>query len=244
MQDEYMQSVSAKAGIALDPRTKLVLMLATNIPAFTSDKWYVLVLSVVMPLSLMLFSKKYKAVAIWSVIYSVSLLVDIVLVDNIMGVLSIIALLTSGMFCRMMPGLLMGYILLSTTTVSEFVASMERMHIPRQIIIPFSVMFRFFPTIKEEASAITDAMRMRGVSFGKTRGGIISLIEYRMVPLFISCVKIGDELSSAALTRGLGSPVKRTNICRIGFHLVDIIYLLIAIGTIILFVLGGGGHLW
>lgn len=33
----------------------------------------------------------------------------------------------------------------------------------------------------------------------------------------ISCVKIGDELSAAALTRGLGAPVKRTNICKIGF---------------------------
>lgn len=36
------------------------------------------------------------------------------------------------------------------------------------------------------------------------------MLEYRLVPLMVSVVKIGDELSAAALTRGLGAPVKRT----------------------------------
>ena len=40
----------------------------------------------------------------------------------------------------------------------------------------------------------------------------------------ITCsVKIGEELSAAALTRGLGAPLKRTNICEIGFHFPDVI---------------------
>ena len=244
MQKEYMQSVRPNRGLTLDPRTKIILLLVANIPAFTTDKWYVLALTATLPLSLMLFSKMYKVAVICTVVYALSLLTDIAFVDMVVGATSIIMGLLSGMIARMLPGLLMGYVLLSTTTVSEFVAAMERIHIPRQIIIPFSVMFRFFPTIKEEASAITDAMKMRDISFGRTRGGIISLMEYRLVPLFISCVKIGDELSSAALTRGLGNPVKRTNICQVGFHLVDIIYLLIALVTIVLFMLGGGGNLW
>jgi hypothetical protein len=44
------------------------------------------------------------------------------------------------------PALLMGYFL-SPTTVSEFAASMERLCIPKQIIAPFLVMFRFLSTI-------------------------------------------------------------------------------------------------
>ena len=32
------------------------------------------------------------------------------------------------------------------------------------------------------------------------------MVEYRLVPLMVSVVKIGDELSAAALTRGLGAP--------------------------------------
>ena len=45
-------------------------------------------------------------------------------------------------------------------------------------------------------------------------------------------VKIGDELSAAALTRGLGADVKRTKICKIGFRFVDYIVLLGCIITL------------
>jgi len=60
-----------------------------------------------------------------------------------------------------------------------------------------------------------------GICFGG--GKPAKILEYRMVPLLISCVKIGEELSAAALTRGLGAPGRRTNICRIGFGKFDIV---------------------
>ena len=49
--------------------------------------------------------------------------------------------------------------------------------------------------------------------------------------MMICCVKIGEELSAAALTRGLGGPVKRTNICKIGFHAQDILLLTVCLGA-------------
>ena len=69
-----------------------------------------------------------------------------------------------GIYTHMLPGFIMGYYLVSTTTVSEFVAAMERMHVPEKIVIPVSVVFRFFPTVKEEYAAIRDAMKMRGIT--------------------------------------------------------------------------------
>jgi len=156
--------------------------------------------------------------------FTASLLLYVYLIDTTFGIVSIIIAMLTGVINRMGPGLLMGYFLLATTTVSEFIAAMEKVHLPNQIIIPLSVMFRFFPTIREESSAINDAMKMRGVSFGKSKGSLLSLMEYRLVPLFISCVKIGEELSCSALTRGLGNPVKRTNICKIGIGVNDLFY--------------------
>ena len=83
------------------------------------------------------------------------------------------------------------------------------MHVPDGIAVSLAVVMRFFPTLKEEYSAINDAMKMRGIAFG---GGKVSkMIEYRMIPLLFSCVSIGEELSAAAVTRGLGAPVKRTS---------------------------------
>lgn len=80
-----------------------------------------------------------------------------------------------------------------------------------------------FPTLKEEYLSIKDAMRMRGIRFGSNP---VAMLEYRFVPLIISMVKIGNELSAAAMTRGLGSDIKRTNMCKIGFGIADIFFLL------------------
>ena len=96
-----------------------------------------------------------------------------------------------------------------------------------------SVIFRFFPTISEEYQAIRDAMKMRGIRFGGKNPFL--MLEYRLVPLMVSVVKIGDELSAAALTRGLGAPVKRTNVCQIGFHVQDLIAILFCVICFALF---------
>ncbi|MFB1050016.1 energy-coupling factor transporter transmembrane component T [Paraliobacillus sp. JSM ZJ581] len=234
MQDTYIQAVTEKKRVKLDPRTKIVVLLLINLSTFTANAWYVMALAAIIPLSLFILSKRYYFATVLSIIYVSSLLLYVFLINETSGVLSIIIAMLTSLICRMGPGLLMGYYLLTTTTVSEFIAAMERIHLPRQMIIPLSVIFRFFPTIKEESSAITDAMRMRGISFGKSRGGSLALIEYRLIPLFISCVKIGEELSCSALTRGLGSSIKRTNICKIGFGFTDICYTVFATITFLL----------
>lgn len=236
-----MQVISDKRSVKLDPRTKIIVLIAINISAFTVKTWYVMALAAMIPISLFVFSGKYKISIAFFGIYVSSLMAYVLLIDSTFSFLNIIIGMIAGIVCRMGPGFLMGYYLLSTTTVSEFIAAMERIRLPRQIIIPISVMFRFFPTIKEEASSINDAMRMRGISLGKSRGSIVSLMEYRLVPLFISCVKIGEELSCSALTRGIGSSVKRTNICKIGFRAKDYAYLFFAFLTLILLLKSKGG---
>ena len=125
------------------------------------------------------------------------------------------------------PSFAAAYFAVTTTTVSELVAAMERLHIPKQVTIPMAVMFRFFPTMMEEWAAIGDAMKMRGIHLWG--GKAASILEYRLVPMLMCCVKIGEELSAASLTRGLGGPVKRTNICEIGLHVQDIILLLLCL---------------
>ena len=109
---------------------------------------------------------------------------------------------------------------------------MERMHTPQTIVIPVSVVFRFFPTVKEEYAAIRDAMKMRGIT---TLRNPMKMLEYRVVPLMISIAKIGEELSAAALSRGLGSPQKRTNICKIGFGPMDAFFFLLALPCWVIF---------
>ena len=127
-------------------------------------------------------------------------------------------------------GIPMMLYIIKSTTASECITALGRMHIGRQITIPLSVLFRFIPTMQEESAAIKDAMRMREVQFGTKKfwQNPAALIEYRFIPLMISVVKIGDDLSAAALTRGLDNPVRRTNITKVGFTGWDLLAVLIA----------------
>ena len=106
------------------------------------------------------------------------------------------------------------------------------MHVPDGITISLAVVMRFFPTIKEEYGSIRDAMKMRGISLAG--GNAAKMVEYRMIPLLFSCVNIGDELSAAAITRGLGGKVKRTSVVELKLHVFDwLLILLFSIAPVI-----------
>lgn len=128
----------------------------------------------------------------------------------------------------MLPILMMGYYTITTTKVSEFIASMEKSNIPRDIIIPVSVVFRYIPSVFEEIKSITDAMKMRGFGLNiKSLKNPLKLIEFYMIPILISAVKTADELSAASLTRGLSNPEPRTHLLEA--KLIELDYALLAI---------------
>ncbi|MGH4121906.1 MAG: energy-coupling factor transporter transmembrane component T [Clostridium sp.] len=222
---EFLSIKSDSNGLKLDPRTKLLLLLTIAVfvvgGAGGGIITYALPLLSVIPLLLLLLARRFKIATIYLIIYVTSFSAQIFLLPMLSGILSFIVLAVCGILTRFLPSIMMGMFVVSTTTVSEFIAAMERMHITDKIVIPMAVMFRFFPTVGEEAAAINDAMSMRGIRFGG--GNLLAMLEYRLIPLMICSVKIGEELSAAALTRGLGAPVKRTNICKIGFHIQDFI---------------------
>jgi energy-coupling factor transport system permease protein len=166
-----------------------------------------------------------RAMVAFSLLYAV----EFALAPSLSGFAGFACGAVTGIVTRLLPSLMLGAYAVSTTAVSEFVAAMERMRMPRSLVIPLSVMFRFFPTIAEEYRGIRDAMRMRGLSPFS--------IEYRLVPLLVSCVKIGDELTAASLTRGLGGPERRTNICRVGFDVADYFLFAVCVSFFVCFAL-------
>ena len=213
-----------RKGLLLDPRTKLLLLLTiTTLMLSTSNEGAMHVMKPVLsliPFGLILSERQFKTAGKYLVLYAVCFLLERAALTRISGLLSFLLLAVTSIMTRFAPGIMTGAYLISSTAVSEFISAMERMHVTDKIVIPLSVIFRFFPTIGEEYQAIRDAMKMRGIRFGGKNPFL--MVEYRLVPLMVSVVKIGDELSAAALTRGLGAPTKRTNVCRIGFHVQDI----------------------
>lgn len=218
-----LQAGEQKRGLVLDPRTKLILLFDISLFVLGSAggesvKAFVPILCA-MPAVLFVSAKKWKKALLYVTVYVAAYVSHAFLLSLFRGALNYILLGCCGLLSRFLPGLAIGAYLVSTTTVSEFTAAMLRLHISEKIIIPLSVMFRFFPTVKDEAASISAAMRMRGIHMTGRNAG--KMLEYRVVPLLTCCAKIGEELSAAALTRGLGGEERRTNVCKIGFHLQD-----------------------
>ncbi len=241
MQAQLFQSAPINTSLRLDPRTKLLMMFIISVIMVNGDirgkAVYVRLVLAVIPFILLLFSGRIKAALFYAVLYAGVWYAEVFLVYSISGAANILILMLTGMVGRFIPCVVLGYYLMTTTRVSEFVAAMERLHMQQTIIIPLSVMFRFFPTILEESRSINDAMRMRGIGSKNLVKDPIALFEYRLVPLLMSIVKIGGELSAAALTRGLGGPVKRTNICKIGFGIWDFCMITVTIAALTAYIL-------
>ena len=55
--------------------------------------------------------------------------------------------------------------------------------------------------------------------------------------MMTSTVRIGEELSASALSRGLGGPMRRTNVCRIGLRAQDAVLLIGSLFVIAVWIL-------
>lgn len=233
--DNQLMAGVAERRFWLDPRTKLLLLFIINAVMMGGviDGIAVVVRPILafIPFILLLSEGKIKAAGIYFPLFALAAFGEAYVVPRTTGLANLLVIISSSLVSRFMPCLVMGYYVVTTTTVSEFTASMEHMHVTPKIIIPLSVMFRFFPTVLEEAHAISDSMKMRGIGGSTVIKNPIESLEYRVVPLIACVVKIGEELSAAALTRGLGGLVKRTNICSIGFSGWDIVLAIVALSA-------------
>ena len=191
MRRELLASKKKETGLSLDPRTKLALLVTIALFVLSggggaASKQFAPILAAV-PLILLLTEKSWKGSVIYFVLYGGSYILQLWALPHLSGLPNFLVVAICGFFMRFVPGIMMGYITVRTTTVSEFVASMKKLHLPEQIIIPMSVIFRFFPTVVEEYNAIGDAMKMRGIRFGG--GKASAMLEYRLVPVIMCSVK-------------------------------------------------------
>ncbi len=243
-----MRSVDrSHKGFWLDPRTKLYLLVMFSIVMLNAKNdtfglWFKPMLAF-LPFVLLLSCRRTKAAWVYVTAYYICWVSDLYLLNLFPPALKIILSLLTQMATRWMPGAMMGYYFFVSTKINEFTLAMYRMHIPDAFVVPFSVMFRFFPTVREEMQAIGNAMKMRGIGKERFFKNPQAAIEYRLVPLMVSVTTIGNELSAAAITRGLGSHHHRTSIGSIGFRIADWMFILSVTGILLAYALRIGGFL-
>ncbi|MBT1173411.1 energy-coupling factor transporter transmembrane protein EcfT [Bifidobacterium sp. MA2] len=197
---------SRRDGRSLDPRAKLYLLLLANLMLFFHVGLATQATMIALFLAPMLVAGRVRMAARFAVLYAAMTALGL-LDPDALGVpqLHVVSALAVGA-SMMLPCFATGAYAFTTTSASAFVCAMRRMRVPEAVVVPCVVIIRFFPTILEDYRRIREAMALRGIATGAfawVRHPARSL-EYVVVPLLMNATNVAQDLSVAALTKGLG----------------------------------------
>lgn len=132
---------------------------------------------------------------------------------------------------RIIPFMLLGMVIQKQKNISEITTALERMRLPKGIILSIAVMFRYFPSIKDDFFIIIDAMKLKGLYTSKRAAIIhpIRTMEFVLVPMLFKSLKTAEELSCAALVKGIENAEHKTSYFDVRLRAADAVFLLAAI---------------
>lgn len=223
-----MTAMTQKKTIRFDPRTKILLMVCSMVVATAaSDLRYECIL-ILLIAGFGFLCGKFQYSLIGTGVFMALYLFTVLYLQDGTGTVHTMFIAWLSLVFKVYPCGMLAGITVSTTKVNEFLSAMNKVHISKKVVIPFAIMLRYIPTIREDWHYIKDAMRLRDVSpsfmgFIKKPG---MTIECLYVPLLMAASKAADELSIAAVTRGIENPRPRTCLVRIRLHIQD--YLVLA----------------
>ena len=190
----------------LDPRAKLYLLLVANLMLFFHVGLATQIVMVVLFLLPLLAAARWRTALNFGVTYAVLTALGMLDPDALgLPWLHVVSALAVGV-TMMLPCFITGAYTFTTTSASAFICAMRRMRVPEAVVIPCVVVIRFFPTIAEDYRQIRNAMALRGIAsggWGLVRHPAQSL-EYILIPLLMNATNVAQDLSVAALTKGLG----------------------------------------
>ena len=135
---------------------------------------------------------------------------------------------------RFAISLSLGAWFVTTTRVSTLLAALNQLRAPRFLTIPLAVLFRFVPVALDEARGVIEAMRLRGYSGSYLWRHPLQGIEKLVVPVLAASARSADDLSAAALIRGLGGGGRPTVVDRLRFGSADAVLLALSAAMVAL----------
>ncbi len=204
----------------LDPRTKLLLIVViATLELADVNIWFTVAVGTV-PALLFISNRQFLGAVKYYALFLLAAFIHVHRVEvQINMFMNMFVVLLGALVLKLSPAFACADYIIKSTGVSEMIAAFNKMKVSRKFLIPLSVMFRFAPTISQERHSIHDAAAMRGIVITRRKfwKNPLQAIEYRLVPLMISIANIGDDLSAAALSRGLDNPVRHSNYTDVRF---------------------------
>lgn len=215
----------------LDPRTVLgivfifiTLGLAINKPL--SSHILLLICNIYL-----ITSKAYLKCALYSVIYIIiaGLMFYIHHIPNTTLALTIVSI--SYFVQKFVIAMMMIEFLKRKTSMPYVISAMQTMKFPNAVAIPFIVILRYMPTLREDYGYLKDSLKIRGIRTSGIEFFIhpIRSLEFMIVPILFRSIRVAEELSTSVLLRGIENYKNRTNIYPLKFTKIDAGYALFTV---------------
>lgn len=227
-----------KGFVRIDPRTKVLIFIASSVAAFSSYSDFGIALFAAILCVLFVLCGRPLTALKAALVLGIVMFIRAVM-DTSKGAPTVIVMLITLVTTSIMFGftpILSIYLLVKTTRISHFLSAFQAMHIPVKVIIPFAVFFRFLPTVTDEWEGIRKAMAFRGISLSPVQ--IIThpfrTIEYVLIPMMFSSISIMEELAAATMARGMDMDIRRSSYEEVRLGAVDYILFVVLIAAFIL----------
>lgn len=190
----------------MDPRSKILLVLACSIAVMGSGGLRFVPFALVLAVGLALSERAWPRAAGLAATATVMWVLGWLLPLWWPNAFTAIVALACTYLIRFTAAIGVGMHLITTTSPTQLAAAFRAWRIPRPISVTLAVMLRFFPVVSAEAVAVLDAMRLRGLvgTGGMLRHPVLTLERFT-VPMIAASLRASEDLSASAILRGLGS---------------------------------------
>ena len=231
---EQIRVYTSKKRTILDPRTivflNIMLSLITTVSSSISANIFIFLAS----LGIVCLFKMYKKAAKYIFIFFLALALPFGIKAlsglPIQFLINSVSLIAMGVQ-KFLPFLMAAMVIFNKVDTKSLVSSLNKMKLPKGIMLGFTVAVRFLPTIKKEMTIITNSMKMRGIEIGTKNIFFhpIQSLEYALVPVLFRATSLADDMTAAALVKGAESPKTSAELFKIKFGIIDYVFALSSI---------------
>ena len=169
--------------IKLNPLTLIILNILFPVVIFLGKGMKYEIICMLISIVVLLIYKRYlqifKFIILYVILSFIAYIVStskIILLADLFGTLVYI-------FLRMIPVMMIAYILVKDIKSNELLASFEQIHLPKKLMLSITVTLRFFPTYKLEMKMIRESLKMRNINIKITQP--LKYLEYWIVPVLM-----------------------------------------------------------
>ena len=213
----------SKNPFRLDVRTKFLCVIVANVIMFLATSLAFELIIIMLFGVFILLDKKIVLYFKTMTLYLCLVIMYINLLPLLSGFSATLLAIPVSHFRKLYIIILPAILLMSTTSSRELMSGMHKLHLPKAIVIAVSIAIRYFPAFIEDFRSIKDAMKLRRVQG-------FSQIKYVYLPMLVSSSKLSDEITEAAITRGIENPCEKTCVDAFRMKLVDYVAILMLTG--------------